>query len=198
MIAQDEGSYVFETEAGRFAYNEGDGADVRIADPSLSREIVMEKLQEEANGIEHRRNLPPTQNTDVATSVSPRPLTEVKTVTDRQLRDPTQSRTRYWTVEESAESVESLLGIDEELADEVHSLAEGSIGVIKAIKERLADELSYDPGEALTPERIRSIVGAPSDLALLDSWRTDFYEPYRQKYRAPIQHPVTGERDASP
>jgi hypothetical protein len=96
----------------------------------------------------------------------------------------TQERTRFWSVERSAEAVDALVGSDLMLTQAVVTLANGSIGVVRAIKEKLADEVSYDPAEALTPDRIRSIVGAPSDPALLDSWRKDFYEPYRQKYRA--------------
>jgi hypothetical protein len=95
-----------------------------------------------------------------------------------------EQKERYWSLEQSAAAVEGLMGMDLELALAVNDLAGGSIGVVRAIKERLADEISYDPGEALTPDRIRAIVKAPTDQTLLDSWRSDFYAPYREKYRA--------------
>jgi hypothetical protein len=184
-IVDEPEYYAYETQEGRFGIDwpsENTADPVRLGEPSLSREAVLEALHEEALREESMRNSRANhakRNAELAQRY-PEPQRD----TEWLQRRPNQERQRYWSIEQSAEAVNGLIGIDEKLRHEVHSLADGSIGVIKAIKEKLADECSYDPAERLTPERIRSIVGAPEDPALLDSWRTSFYEPYRRKYRA--------------
>ncbi|HUD06868.1 MAG TPA: hypothetical protein VMR34_03190 [Candidatus Saccharimonadales bacterium] len=82
-----------------------------------------------------------------------------------------QARQRVLSFEQAARTFAMQLQIFPELLDEVTALSSGKIGVLNAVMETVTDEISYSPMEETTPQRIRSIVGAPSETEQLDEWR---------------------------
>lgn len=167
---------IYETQEGRFSIDyptEHTGAPERIGDPSLSREAVLERLEEQAR-IENDFHKPSSRKGSDTIGTPQRwlPEPEPEPTVKSQPASWGQKPERFWSLEESAKALDGLLGLDEKLAGEVQSLAGGSVEAARVIKERLADKISYDPGESLTPKRIRAIVGAPSDPNLLEIWRT--------------------------
>ena len=91
-----------------------------------------------------------------------------------------RERHRILTIKQAGSAFAMQLELFPELRSEFARLAGGSIGVVRAMMETIADEISYDdPMEQTTPERIRSIVGAPEDAEQLHEWREAFWDQYK-------------------
>jgi hypothetical protein len=90
-----------------------------------------------------------------------------------------QERRRVLSFEEAANAFAMQLQIFPELLDEIAVLSGGSLGMVNAIMETVTEEISYTPGEDTTPQRVRSILGAPSGPEQLSEWRGHFWDQYK-------------------
>lgn len=91
-------------------------------------------------------------------------------------------RRRVLSLEDATHTFLMQIDIFPYLLDEVMDLSGGAIGVLKAVIETVAEEISYTPLEATTRERIRSIVGAPADPDEMDAWRSSFWREYKEQH----------------
>ena len=90
-----------------------------------------------------------------------------------------RQRRRILSTEEAGQAFALQLKLFPELMDEFAKLSGGSLGVMNALMHSIADEISYEPMEETTPERMRSIVGAPEDAEQLHEWRETFWDQYK-------------------
>jgi hypothetical protein len=90
-----------------------------------------------------------------------------------------ERRYRVLSVEEAGRTFALQLHLFPDLMSEFARLSGGSFGVAQAMMETIADEISYEAMEATTPERIRTIVGAPEDAEQLGEWRETFWDQYK-------------------
>jgi hypothetical protein len=87
---------------------------------------------------------------------------------------------RAISFEEASASLRTRLDVSPELMGEVLKLAGGNPGVVEAVLYTCVEYITYDPTSEATPERIRRLVGAPTDDAELANWRQPFYDAYTQ------------------
>lgn len=80
---------------------------------------------------------------------------------------------------EAASALTQQLESHQALMDEFMKLSGGRIGLIDALLETIADEISYAPHILPTPEQLRSIVGAPLNDEDLYEWQLGFWDSYK-------------------
>lgn len=97
---------------------------------------------------------------------------------------PQSPRERVWTKEHARVVVDQQVAILSNLTDEVVTLSAGKIGVIEAIKDKIADEVSFDPEIEITTETFRRLLGVPEDESGLEAWRFDFYTRFKENREA--------------
>lgn len=93
-----------------------------------------------------------------------------------------QERTRMIPFELAASTFAMQLKLFPNLLSEVTTLTGGSLGILNAIMITVSDEISYTPWEDTTPQRIRTILGAPEDRSQLGEWRANFWDQFKKAH----------------
>jgi hypothetical protein len=91
---------------------------------------------------------------------------------------------RFITPEKGAGLFAMQLDIFPELRSEFELLSGGSIGVVRAIIEKMGDAISEDPMQETTVTRLRDVLGAPTDPKQLDEWRRGFWDAFKAEREA--------------
>ncbi len=83
--------------------------------------------------------------------------------------------------ERGAEIFAQQLLLFPDLVDELMILTDGSVDVVKAVMVTMGEAISEDPVSETNPERLRAALRAPTDESLLDQWREDFLNTFKNR-----------------